>query len=295
MDVGDQGAKALCGGRPYLVSTIPHGASPYIELAADGVSGPFLLDYGSTRSSLSASAFPGPHRLRKIALPLPGLEPHDFEIERDDFFFQPEKRQIGVLGADLLSRLTVQLGDGVAFLGGACDPDGLGARDLVPVAQDGFFSSDPAKVDAGRPNVPVVFLRLGDVRTWAQIDTGYDDIVHERSIDINEALYARLLDSGAKLDRAGDIDVWTCDGRESRPVYVAENRTLALENELGRPIAQTDRFHLILKRANGCGGIGDMTIPAAQLGASFLRLFGAVVFDPKSGKVWLSAAPSGRM
>jgi hypothetical protein len=44
---------------------------------------------------------------------------------------------------------------------------------------------------------------------------------------------------------------------------------------------------LILKQANGCGGIAEMAAPAAQLGASFLQLFGAVVFDPKNATVWL--------
>ena len=46
-----------CGGRPYNLVTVPDDGSPYIELTADGVSGPFLLDYGSTRSSRSATAF----------------------------------------------------------------------------------------------------------------------------------------------------------------------------------------------------------------------------------------------
>jgi hypothetical protein len=30
-----------------------------------------------------------------------------------------------------------------------------------------------------------------------------------------------------------------------------------------------------------------MTEPAAQLGASFLNLFGAVIFDPRNTTVWL--------
>ena len=30
-----------------------------------------------------------------------------------------------------------------------------------------------------------------------------------------------------------------------------------------------------------------MAEPAAQLGASFLRLFGTVVFDPKNATLWL--------
>ena len=33
-----------------------------------------------------------------------------------------------------------------------------------------------------------------------------------------------------------------------------------------------------------------MTEPAAQLGASFLRVFGTIVFDPKNVIVWLDGA-----
>ncbi len=51
--------EALCGGRRYALEAAPNGASPYITLSADGVSGKLLLDYGATASSLSASAFPG--------------------------------------------------------------------------------------------------------------------------------------------------------------------------------------------------------------------------------------------
>src|SRR5580693_4982353 len=65
---------ALCGGRRYETSAVPNGASPYIELSADGLSGPFLLDTGATRSSLSASAFAAPAgSVRRAAVSLPGL------------------------------------------------------------------------------------------------------------------------------------------------------------------------------------------------------------------------------
>ena len=167
------------------------------------------------------------------------------------------------------------------------------ARGLTPVAQSGFFSSDPSKVGSGLPNVPVVFLRLGDIRVWAQIDTGYEDFVYSRSIDINQALFDRLVGSGAKLDRVNDIDIWTCDGREHRPVYRIKDRPLRIENEQGKQIAVTEDFHLIVKSPNSCGGIADMAEPAAQLGASFLGLFGEVIFDPKNTTVWLGGPPRG--
>ena len=285
----------LCGGRPYARVSVPNGASPYVELTADGVSGPFLLDYGATRSSLSASAFPGADgSIRTAAISLPGIERADFHLARYYLLLQPAKGQLGVIGDDLLSQFTVQLTDSTAFLSAeTCQPEALIAQGFTPVAQNGFFSSDRSKAGARLPNVPVVFLRLGDVRVWAQIDTGYEDFVYSRSIDINQALFDRLVANGAKLDRIEDIDIWTCDGREHWPVYRVKDRPLSIENEQGRQIVETDDFHLIVKSANTCGGIADMPEPAAQLGASFLSLFGDVIFDPKNTIVWLGGSRTG--
>ncbi len=291
MDIGKTDPGALCGGRSYARISVPSGASPYVELAADGVTGPFLLDYGATRSSLSAAVFSGPDGSTKTAaVSLPGIERADFHLARYYLMLQPGKGQLGVIGDDLLSRLTVQLTDSTAFLSTeSCRPEALLAHGLTPVAQNGFFSSDPSKVRAGLPNVPVVFLRLGDVRVWAQIDTGYEDFVYSRSVDINQALFDRLVASGAKLDRVEDIDIWTCDGREHRPVYRIRGRPLTIEDQGGKKIVETEEFHLVVKPANSCGGIADMKEPAAQLGASFLNLFGAVIFDPRNTTVWLGA------
>ncbi len=294
MDI-EPGQGALCGGRPHARVSVPNGASPYVELTADGVRGPFLLDYGATRSSLSASAFSGADgSMRTAAISLPGIEKADFHLARYYLLLQPGKGQLGVIGDDLLSQFTVQLTDGTAFLSAeTCRPEALLARGFTPVAQNGFFSSDSSKRGARLPNVPVVFLRLGDVRVWAQIDTGYEDFVYSHSIDINQALFDRLVGNGVKLDRVQDIDLWTCDGREHWPVYRVKDRLLSIENEQGRQIVETNDFHLIVKSANTCGGIADMAEPAAQLGASFLDLFGDVIFDPRNTIVWLGGDPRG--
>ena len=292
MDIEGQEGGALCGGRPHARIGVPNGSSPYVELTVDGVTGPFLLDYGATSSSLSAQAFPGENgSIRKEAISLPGIERADFRLARYDLLLQPKKGQLGVIGDDLLSRLTVELTQSAVYVGEEpCRPETLAARGLTPVAESGFFSSDPAKVRAGLPNVPVVFLRLGAIRAWAQIDTGYEDSVYLRSVDINQALFDRLAGSGVKMNRIGDIDIWTCEGRDRRPVYRIETLSLRIENEQGKRIAETRDFHVIVKSANACGGIADMAEPAAQLGASFLSLFGAVIFDPRSATVWLDGA-----
>jgi hypothetical protein len=41
-----------CEGQSFDLVTAPGGRSPYIRLAVDGRTGPFLLDYGATTSSL---------------------------------------------------------------------------------------------------------------------------------------------------------------------------------------------------------------------------------------------------
>jgi hypothetical protein len=292
MEQGETEEAAPCGGRPYPRISVPNGSSPYVELTVDGVTGPFLLDYGATLSSLSAAMFSAPDgSIRTAAISLPGIDRADFHLARYYLMLQPKKGQIGVIGDDLLSRFTVHLTDRAAFFSAeSCRPEALIARGLTPVAQSGFFSSDPSKGGAGLPNVPVVFLRLGAIRVWAQIDTGYEDFVYSRSVDINQALFDRLVASGAELEQVKDIDMWTCDGRERRPVYRVKDRPLRVENEKGERIVETRDFHLILKPPNACGGIADMAEPAAQLGASFLRLFGAIIFDPRRATVWLDGA-----
>jgi hypothetical protein len=296
MDIGDQEREAVRGGRRFARIAARRGFSPYIDLTADGKTGPFLLDYGATRSSLSATEFPGPEGAsRRVAISLPGTEEADFHLARYDLLIQPERGQLGVIGGDLLSRLTVQLTPIEVVLGAEpCRPDALIARGLTPIVQNGFFSSDPSKIDPRMPDVPVVFVRLGEVRAFAQIDTGYEDVAYARSVDINQALFERLVESGMKLDGVADVDVSTCDGRERWPVYRVKDRALGIENEEGKPIVRADDFHLIVKRANGCGGIAEMTEPAAQLGASFLPLFSTIVFDPKNATVWLDSAVGKR-
>ena len=128
-----------CGGRRYDLVTVPDGGSPYVELVADGISGPFLLDYGATKSSLSAATF-APSNGAIASLSIPGFTRRHFERNRYAKQVQPAQGQIGVIGVDLLSTLTVELNGNAAFLGEPqCKPEQLRARRLIPIAQKRFF------------------------------------------------------------------------------------------------------------------------------------------------------------
>ena len=93
-----QGANAadistsLCGGQRYVLSTVPHGASPYIRLTAKGVSGLFLLDYGSTGSSLTAKVFASSHGLLGASdLSMPGFEGGRIRAPRPQLLVPPSR------------------------------------------------------------------------------------------------------------------------------------------------------------------------------------------------------------
>src|SRR5271169_968325 len=145
------------------MSAVPNGASPYIGLSADGISGQFLLDYGATRSSLSAGAFAASDgSVRKVPLSLPSFEAGNFDLRHYDVPLQTSEGKLGVIGTDFLSLLSVQFTGSAVFLGAQpCQPNALRAHRLIPIAQNGFFSSNPSMIDGGHPNVPVLFLRLG--------------------------------------------------------------------------------------------------------------------------------------
>ena len=98
----------------------------------------------------------------------------------------------------------------------------------------------------------------------------------------------RAIDPGRNAAQAYFRD-YCFDLRGSRDEkgFLLIDEPLIVETDQAQPIVRTQKFYLILKHANGCGGIGAMSEPAAQLGASFLRLFRAIVFDPKSKTVWL--------
>ncbi|WP_395697631.1 hypothetical protein [Methylocella sp.] len=287
--------ETLCQGRRFDLVRAGGGFATHIRAAAAGAKGAFLIDYGATRSSLSADDFPGARGPMSADVDLPGFSRGSFALRRYRMSRQPEGGLSGVIGTDFLSLITAQISDEDVYLGEEpCDGAALEARGFTPISQRGFFSADLARTTPGRPNVPVVFVRIGGLRAFAQIDTGYDDSLEPHSVDVNEPFFDALEHGGAALERGRDIWVATCDGRESRRVYRVVGRPLMIENEQGAPIRRVDDFALIVKRPNGCGGIALMSTPAAQLGASFLKTFGTTIFDPKADRVWIGGEAGGR-
>lgn len=290
-------AAARCDGQHFAVRHVKGGHAPYISRTALGRTGAFILDYGATNSTLSRAHFPayqGAGTLTATDFSLPGFVSGRFKLVQYWHRLSPGSDQIGVIGTDFLAHLTADFSfrpgrTDVILSPAPCDPARLKARGLVPVSQSGFFSHDRRRVARNRPNVPVLYLRFGAVVTWAQIDTGYDDVLRPPSVDINHALYTKLRSAGVRLTPMPDVHVSTCAGVERRQVYRLAR--LTVQSETGTAIRDVADVNLILKSPNGCGGIAGRTEPAAQVAASLLARLGEVVFDPRSEKVWIKPQP----
>jgi len=281
-----------CGGQRFAIETAPGGLSPYITLEANGQAGAFLLDYGASFSTVSADRFPawGPGATITARFSLPTFSTARFELARYWAQRAPSGGQLGVVGTDFLSLLTADFsfspGAKTVLLGEAsCSADDLRRRGLQPVRQTGFFSSDPGRLSDGHLNIPILYLRIGGVTTWAQIDTGYDDTELRPSIDINEPLYQRLLAAGVRLEPRGTVSVSTCSGTEPRSAYTVAN--VQVETETGSVIAKLGPVALIRKPSNGCGGVAGLASPAAQASASIVAALEVIVFDPRAETVWI--------
>jgi hypothetical protein len=280
-----QSETTVCRGSVYALTS--PDATPHIDVALNGRHSVSLIDYGATKGTLWTRAALRPGAVTEVATALPGTPENEFLLR------QSNAGDAAIIGTDLLSHLTLMLDARAAtILPKPCTASVLRTAGFAPIRQSGFFSSDPAHVESDRPNVPVLFVQIGRVRTWAQIDTGYDDRLYPYSIDINQALYRRLGESGVRLRPEGSVMVKTCEGLESRRVYSAANAPLIVETDDGKPIRHTVSYYLIVKSASGCGGIGAMSAPAAQLGASFLRMFQTIIFDPKAETVWIKQEAS---
>lgn len=285
-------AGARCDGKRFVVRHVPGGAAPYITLRAGGRTGAFLLDYGATASTVSAAVFGGAGGSVAVDdFTLPTFPTGRFATATYHTPHAPSGGQLGIVGTDFLSLLTADFsygffGSDVVLGEHPCPAETLTARGLVPVKQAGYFSRDSGRVLSGRNNVPVVHVDFGAAVVPAQIDTGYDDIAAAPSIDVNEALFQKLLAAGRVMRRGADMTVSTCSGHETREVYRLDG--VRLQNELGAVITTLRDVHLTRKRPNGCGGIAAMSEPAAQVAASVLARIGTVVFDPRAETVWFA-------
>ncbi len=300
---------------------------PFVSVPIGGLRGEFVLDHGTTFSSIDLAAFPSPGPATS------GCDPTRLGVTCtvDAFsFFAPASpvrlvtadfravaasvRQAGIVGTDFTSLRVVALSYATArlFVSNTtprCTDAAWRSAGFVALSSAGFFSDDLSTLNpmttvdssaapaARVPNVPTVTVRLADTTAVAQLDTGFDDALVPFSVNVNDAFYRAIIarDPGALVrDAAHDLALTTCvvGLSESVDAYsIGAGRALEFVDDRGAVARRYPGATIFVKRtptaARTCGGIGTWTAPAAQIAGSFFVDFGAVVFDPFSARVWV--------
>lgn len=301
---------------------------PYAEAGAGKARGLFLLDYGANVSSIDLKALPGIKPAAGSCGSGARADACQFDdfyfisplgqvslITADHSGLSLDFRQAGVIGTDFLSEhaYALRYREGLlsrAGRGAFCSEAALASAGFRPLSAAGYFAYDTAQLlplsaldpaytgPLTVPNVPAVKVRAGGAAAVAQLDTGYSDYITRHSVNINQAFFdaIKAASPGALARRPeGDHKLSTCvpGVTESVEAYTLKG-PLELMAADGSAAASFEPVNVFLKRtppaAQRCGGIGTHGRPAAQLGASFMKDLGTVLFDPFSSRVWVPAA-----
>lgn len=279
---------------------------PYTEVSVNGFKGYFLIDFGTTTSTIDINSF-------SDGIPLP-VNNTTNQFNSFDFFGSWGKvnlklqdhsniqgiQQSGILGTDFLSLniFTLDYANKKIYRSTPqqfCDDNALISKGFKPVSSAGYFSNDLKKLNNDcTPNIPTIPIKIGVVNAVAQIDPGYDDNLFRHAININRAFFKAIQDANIQLieNPNANFVLSTCTSVDEKVIAytLPKEISFAITATDGTAILVNEDVHIFLKQtplaAKSCGGIGTWQIPAAQLGASFLVDAQKVIFDPFNAKVW---------
>jgi hypothetical protein len=298
-----------------------------VDVPVGSEAGEFVLDFGSTFSSIDLSAFasPGPTTTGcdsselGVKCTVEGFAffaaASSVSLETEDFSdVGGSVTQAGIIGTDFLSEKVFALdyAGGHAYAaasGAACSDSALTAAGFVALSAAGFFENDESLLEpftdvddqasAGDsvPNVPTVPVQIAGAAAVAQLDTGFDDDVTPFSVNINKAFYNAVVAANSSAlvrDSSLDESLTTCVEGVSEPVkgYRLASGTTFDFVGAGSVAARSYAQAVIFVKetpasAQSCGGIGTWSAAAAQVAASFYVDMKTIVLDPFNAKVWV--------
>jgi hypothetical protein len=284
------------------------GTMPYVTVKVGNSTGLFLLDFGTTASTIDTNGFLNRHVPRLVPGTTNQFADFDFYGSwgtvslniQDHSTIQNigPVRQAGILGTDFLSlnafTVDYELGGLYRRDTALCNDSMLRSQGFHPVSTAGYYSNDLSKLKPGTANIPTVPVRIGSVQAVAQVDPGFDDRLFPHSVNINKAFFKALASAGIILQPyvKGNINLTTCAGiTETLLAYkLPKNSSFEIVGNDGRSVSAVSDAIIFVKdppqEAKKCGGIGTWETPAAQIGASFLKESKNVIFDPFRSLVW---------
>ena len=278
----------VCGGLTVPLH-LDQSGSPIAHLALAGKEGDFLIDTGSTISIVDADAFGIlPHqRVTLKGFSLPTVAEGSFQV----WDWLAHDRSI--IGTDILRTRTVEIHYGpsepyLALSEGSCAAAALEGAGFARIDQKGFYGAESRR----KPNLPVVFVRIGRVTALFYLDTGRGDFTDGGLLAISEPYHDLLAKDGVAMDHVRTSHVSDCRGEDSEAEVVRTpgGRMAILSRVGGAEVASYDAPPLmVLPEGAVCGNRNAPTQPFGLIGASFLRKWGTVIIDPFAQALWIKA------
>ncbi len=295
---------AVCPGASLALDTSIDD-TPYVSIRLGAREGNFLVDTGATASSVDARAFglvPG-SKVTIEGSSFPTVTAGEFAVFDWSHVLAPTGGLAGVIGTDFLSLRVVEFhyaarAPFLAVSAAHCPTDRFEAAGFTPVSQEGYYTADPRRLPPARPNIPVIFMRIGSVVAPAQIDSGFSERGGVRGVvQINEALLRDLQDAGVAMnpDPTVALALSDCHGRRFAPqIWRVQEAPLQLTTREGETLfAYGPPLLEVKSTSTECGGIASSPAAMGQIGAVYLERWGSTVLDPFNERVWVRKARGG--
>ncbi len=286
---------------------------PYTSVNVGTSKGYFLLDFGTTASTIDTTKFYDGPKPKPMDQTSNRFDSFDFfgswgqvvlSVQNHSNINLKHIKQAGIIGTDFLSLNIFKLDFKTHSLYRNTESLFCRNSDLIdngfrPVSTFGYYSNELDKLnklnDFFVPNIPTVPVRIGAAYGVAQIDPGFDDSKYHNSVNINSAFLKSISATGLKLRKIDNLStvLSTCVSGVDEKVSgykLRQGQKFEVLGIDGTPVLVSDDAIIFLKEtpdeARKCGGIGTWQLPAAQIGASFLIQCESVVFDPFQSLVW---------
>lgn len=293
-------------GQPMLLG----GNTPYARVSVNGCEGYFLVDFGTTTSTIdpnnfingtpllvdnSVNKFADFRFLGNWGAVHLNVQNHSNILGLDGF------KQAGILGTDFLANniYTLDYENKKIYKSSKAtfySSQQLHNMGFQAVSSRGYYASQKQELqNLCTPNIPTIPVSIGDIDAVAQIDSGYNDTLFEYSININTAFFEALEEAGIHLipNPAANLILSTCNVGYNEVVKayrLPKGVSFSVAATNGKRVLVNSNINVFVKQTSNasfhCGGIGTWKIPAAQMGASFLKQCKQVIFDPFNSKVW---------
>lgn len=284
----------------------------FVKASIGEVPGMFQVDFGTQMTTIDVNGFMGSETTAPNKGTISTFDNFNFYgplgqanlIIKDYRNFRKSKgfKQAGVLGTDVLASdvFTLDYEKKALYRASAdsfCKDEELLKAGFKPLSTAGYYTYDHNSLHNWRTeNIPTVPVKIGKASAVARIDPGYIDSSYCHSVNINEAFYKAIRETGVQLQAMPSADhiLKTCsdEGSEFVKAYkLPSGVSFEMIGTSGDPVVIASDAILFLmqspKKARHCPSIGSWTIPAAQIGASFLVERKRIIFDPVSSRVWL--------